>query len=46
MEPKLLRIALGTVMAVAVGTSAGAQDLLEKAKEGDPVRLGFANEVP
>lgn len=35
-------------IAVVLGFSAGAgaQDLLERAKAGEPVRLGFANEVP
>ena len=36
------------VIALALGltTSPGAADLLEKAKAGETIRLGFANEVP
>lgn len=40
--------ALGlTVLALSVlAATANAQSLMERAKAGDPVRLGFANEVP
>jgi polar amino acid transport system substrate-binding protein len=35
--------------ALAIGSmaaSAGAQSLLEKAEKGEPIRIGFANEIP
>ena len=46
MRQILLNAALGALAAVAAGSLAQAQDLLERAEAGEPVRLGFANEVP
>jgi polar amino acid transport system substrate-binding protein len=43
------RTSFATALAavLAFGTSAAsAQDLLERAKAGEPIRIGFANEVP
>jgi polar amino acid transport system substrate-binding protein len=44
------RRTLGAAVAAAIGMgavgTASAQDLLERAQAGEPVRLGFANEVP
>lgn len=38
---------IGCIAAALVfSAGAGAQDLLERAKAGEPVRIGFANEVP
>jgi len=43
---KTLTILGGVALGISVVGSAMAQDLMEKAKAGEPVRIGFANEVP
>lgn len=44
MNRKLLAAAVAATVTLA--TNAAAQDLLEKAEAGEPIRIGFANEVP
>jgi polar amino acid transport system substrate-binding protein len=42
-------VAVLGMAALAIGSmaaSAGAQSLLEKAEKGEPIRIGFANEIP
>jgi polar amino acid transport system substrate-binding protein len=50
MNTVLLKgMALLGIAALALGSfaaTAGAQSLLEKAEKGDPIRIGFANEIP
>ncbi len=43
---KILAIVGAAALIAATSVSAGAQDLLEKAKAGETIRIGFANEVP
>jgi polar amino acid transport system substrate-binding protein len=47
MRRTFLKLAVSTAALIAVGPlSASAQSLMEKAEAGEPVRIGFANEVP
>lgn len=46
MKQELLKITLGLALACAAVATASAETLLERAKAGEPVRIGFANEVP
>ena len=46
MSRVALTAVIGTVAALATAGIANAQDLLDRAQAGEPVRLGFANEVP
>ncbi|MGE0502095.1 MAG: ectoine/hydroxyectoine ABC transporter substrate-binding protein EhuB [Rhizobiaceae bacterium] len=39
-------LGLATLTAGFMTVSAGAQSLLEKAEKGEPIRIGFANEIP
>ena len=39
--------ALGmSVLAIGIAGTASAQSLMERAESGEPIRIGFANEVP
>jgi polar amino acid transport system substrate-binding protein len=46
MMRNLLNAALAAVMALGLGSTAVAGELLAKAKAGETIRIGFANEVP
>lgn len=50
MKKSVLKgVAVLGMAALAIGSmaaSAGAQSLLEKAEKGEPIRIGFANEIP
>ncbi|MCU0790759.1 MAG: ectoine/hydroxyectoine ABC transporter substrate-binding protein EhuB, partial [Nitratireductor sp.] len=50
MKTAILRgLAAIGMAALALGSmaaSAGAQSLLERADKGEPIRIGFANEIP
>lgn len=46
MKRTFLKAALAAAVTLGLGAPAMAADLLEKAKAGEPVRIGFANEVP
>ena len=46
---KMIRMGVTALAMAAVGAMAGsasAQSLLEKADKGEPIRIGFANEIP
>jgi len=43
---KWLAAFCGMALSVGMAATASAETLLEKAKAGDPIRIGFANEVP
>ena len=45
-KPKLLTLVGAAALAITASLPAAAQGLLEKAKAGEPIRIGFANEVP
>lgn len=46
MTRTTLKAAMATAFLVSFGSAAMAADLLDKAKSGETVRIGFANEVP
>ena len=46
MKRSIFGSVLTVALAFSAGTTALAAGLLEKAQAGDPVRIGFANEVP
>jgi len=46
MKRSLLSAVMAVAMGLGVTGGAAAEDLLEKAKAGEPIRIGFANEVP
>jgi hypothetical protein len=47
MRRTFLKLAVSAAALIAVAPiPASAQSLIEKAKAGDPIRIGFANEVP
>jgi polar amino acid transport system substrate-binding protein len=43
---KCLTVLGGVALGISVAGSAMAQDLMKKAEAGDPIRIGFANEIP
>jgi len=46
MKRTILGSVLTAALTISMGTAALAGDLLEKAKAGETIRIGFANEVP
>ncbi len=46
MNSAFLKGILASALIAGTGASALAQGLLEKAQSGEPIRIGFANEVP
>ncbi len=43
---KCLTIVASAALGMSLAGSANAQELMAKAKAGDPIRIGFANEIP
>jgi polar amino acid transport system substrate-binding protein len=46
MKPTIFGAALTVALAFSIGSAAPAGELLGKAKSGETIRIGFANEVP